>query len=299
MKVNCSLKIGGLFVVLPLAFSVAHADVDAGYEAAKRPSGSYNPTCPKDYDLSDSWGFYTCECTSYVAYRLRLNDVRLDGELFDDTWGNTHIHWGGGGKWNVQSKLDAAGIHQDQYPAVGSVANDTVHGHVAYVQRLWTRASDGRLESIDVMEYNWPMDHLYHYRNIKIGGSGYPTSFLHFEEKGRDADITNATCVTGIAPPSGSSPGTFCWVHNGSNASCADASAYYYYDYRTCHKYAVSRQKCGDVGTNRGYIAHIDDWFPEPIDPAHRGEGFATCDAGGSAYGGTSTDNSISNYLLE
>lgn len=281
MKEKGSLKKCGLFVVLLLSFSTAYAEVDAGYEAAKRPSGWYNPTCPKDYDSSDSWGFFTCECTSYVAYRLNLNGV-----LFSDSWGNTV--WGGGGTWNDPAKLIASGVRQDQYPAVGSVANDTRSGHEAYVQRLYTRNADGQLAFIDLAEYNYctPLCHTYDSRHISIGGSGYPTSFLHFEEFGRDAATTNATCVTGIAPPSGAHAGQFCWVHNGSNAACNNASAYYYYDYQTCQKYPVNRQNCASVGTNSGYIVHIGNWFPEPIDPAQR-DGFAMCDVGGqSAYGG-------------
>jgi hypothetical protein len=293
MKEKCSLKKWCLFGIFALSLPiVAHAAVDAGYEAAISPKA-----CPGSKNQDASWGFAACNCTSYVAYRLRLNNVYINGALFDDY----HIQWGNGGTWNDSTKLSAAGIRQDQYPAVGSVANFTSPGHEAYVQRLWTRVDDGRLEYIDLVEYNWPSDFLYHSRHILIGGRGYPTSFLHFEEKGNDANTTNATCVTGVAPPSGAHAGQFCWVHNGSDASCGSASAYYYYDYQNCQKYTVNSQYCSGVGgSNRGYIIHIGNWFPEPIDPDHKGKGFATCDvAGGRAYGGVSSDQSITNFLLE
>jgi hypothetical protein len=305
---KCSLKkwyLLGIFAFL-LSTMVRADDInhlDEGYEAAKG-SGS----CPTEGTYVpyhyDPWSFVKCNCTSYVAYRLRLNNVHDNNNvLFNNSWGNTV--WGNGGTWNGTyngvSKLTASGVHEDQYPAVGSVGNDTKNGHVAYVQRLWTRVADGRLEYIDLVEYNWPSDFLYHSRHILINGRGYPTSFLHFEEKGNDANTTNATCVTGIAPPSGAHAGQFCWVHNGSDASCGSASAYYYYDYQSCQKYTVNSQYCSGVGgSNRGYIIHIGDWFPEPIDPDHKGKGFATCDvAGGRAYGGVSSDQSITNFLLK
>ena len=321
---KCSLKKWGLLLALTLSSTVAFAAVDQGYEDANGVPG----TCPTNNTTStdvfggtDSQGhaltgFAACNCTSYAAYRLRLNDVKLDNEIFvNNNWGNTTLHFGNATNWN--NSAVTAGVREDNYPAIGSVAHwervtattadddITDFGHVAYVQRLWTSATDGHLESIDVMEYNWstPPDHLYHYRHILIGGRGYPTSFLHFEEKGRDAAITNATCVTGIAPPSGVHAGTFCWVHSGSNAACNSASAYYYYDYRTCQKYAVNNQNCGSVGTNRGYTAHIGDWFPEPIDPAHWGDVWAACDVGGDGgYGGTPRPVSLApiiKYLLQ
>jgi surface antigen len=319
MKIIRSLKIWKLFIVLFLSFSVAHADVDAGYEAANGVPG----TCPFGSSTPDAFGgidgqnrqlqgFYACNCTSYVAYRLRLNDVKLwknqinANELFvNHNWGNTDIHWSDAWKWGDDTKLQQVGIRKDQYPAVGSVAHWNAagsgalrYGHVAYVQRLYTSESTGRIVKIDVVEYNWIPPHLYSSRTLSAGSEKYPTSFLHFEEKGRDANATNATCVAGLSvkPYEDTNEGTFCWVHDGSDADCNDADEYYYFDYQNCNRYDVSReggytpnQYCSRVGSNHGYTAHIDDWFPEPIDPNHWGEGFAGCDRNGSGgYGGSS-----------
>lgn len=282
---------------------MVYADVDAGYEAAKG-SGQ----CPANAGVDGPWGFSLCNCTSYVAYRLRLNNVKRDNELFDNTWGNNKIYFGNATNWNNGAIL--ADIREDQYPAVGAVAhwerttektsddNVTDFGHVAYVQRVYTSEGTGRIVKIDVVEYNWIPPHLYSSRTLSAGSEKYPTSFLHFEEKGRDANATNATCVAGLSvkPYEDTSEGTFCWVHDGSDVDCNDADEYYYFDYQHCRRYDVSRegsytpnQYCSHVGSNRGYIAHIDDWFPEPIDPNHWGEGFAGCDRNGSGgYGGSS-----------
>lgn len=274
-----------MFVFLPL---VAHAAVDSGYEADNGVPG----ICPDHKDEPDGYGgFGACNCTSYVAYRLRLNDVRLDGELFVNwNWGNTSIHWSDAKYWNDGNTAGTAGIRIDKYPAVGAVAHwkeSAGTGHVAYVQRLYTSETDGRLTKIDLVEYNWPADRKYHSRSISVGESGQPERFLHFEEKGRDADNTNVTCVTGLSvKPSGAHDGAFCWKHDGNDADCDDADEYFYFDYQTCQKYTVSSSYCSSVGENRGYIAHIGSGFPEPIDPAHRGHGFAACDSGGSGYGG-------------
>lgn len=213
---------------------LACAAVDAGYEAAKRPSGQSNPTCPTNPNLADSWGFTisTCECVSYAAYRLNLNNVRRNNVLFgNDAWGT---HFGYAYQWN--GAAIATGIREDQYPAVGSVAHWTKkqangrgfdpNGHVAYVQHIFTHPNDGRITSIGIMEYNYS-DHRYTYRKLAHGRGNYPTSFLHFEEKGTDADKTNATCVTGLASsPSGANAGAFCWKHqSNTNASCGSATS--------------------------------------------------------------------------
>ena len=314
MKVSRSLKIWSLFAMLSLLFSAAYADVDAGYEAANGvpgtcPSGSNTPDAFGGIDSQNNQlqGFYACNCTSYVAYRLRLNDVKLhknqtgSDELFvNHNWGNTTINWSDAWKWGDDAKLDTVGIHKDQYPAVGSVAywdTDKIPGtgHVAYVQHLFTHPNDGRITGIGVMEYNWSPKFQYRYRRMGHGrGDEYPTSFLHFEEKGRDADDTNATCVTGLSvkPFEDTHDGSFCWVHNGDDADCESASEYYYFDYRTCERHNVSSEGnyspseyCDRVGSNPGYTAHIGNWFPESIAPSANGTDFASCPQGGTGTG--------------
>lgn len=315
----CSLKKWCLLLLLMSVHSMAFADADAGYEAAKGVSG----TCPTNANQSDifgdnnpnnsqSNGFAACNCTSYVAYRLRLNDVCLERDnngacvngsngLFANYWGSSPtVHWGYAYEWGDDAKLDTVGIHKDQYPAVGSVAywdTDKIPGtgHVAYVQHLFTHPNDGRITGIGVMEYNWSPKFQYRYRRMGHGrGDEYPTSFLHFEEKGRDADDTNATCVTGLSvkPFEDTHDGSFCWVHNGDDADCESASEYYYFDYRTCERHNVSSEGnyspseyCDRVGSNPGYTAHIGNWFPESIAPSANGTDFASCPQGGTGTG--------------
>lgn len=303
MRVFRPLKTRLLVSGLTVVALAAYATGDAGYEAAKRPSGSSNPTCPSGGDLVDSWGFIICNCTSYVAYRLRLNDVKHSGTLFHNTrWG---VQWSDAHTW--RTKVGQFNIREDQYPAVGSVAHWKRKvdggigpvGHVAYVQHLFTNKISGKLDAVGLMEYNANDDRKYQYRKIYpgrgVGDKGWPNSFLHFEEKGRDADATNVTCVTGLDKstykPSGANDGTFCWKHSSNtNASCSGASAHYYFDYRTCTKHTVSSSYCSGVTNSLpGYTAKIgSSGFPRPIDPAVEKTDFAFCDGSTSAAEGTS-----------
>ncbi|MFA9262670.1 MAG: CHAP domain-containing protein [Undibacterium sp.] len=315
-----SFKEWCFLALLLFLFPWAYAQVDAGYEADKRSGSTQcpNPTGSDRYGGINSQGnplggFGICQCTSYVAYRLRLNNVKIHknqtnaDELFVNwNWGNTSIHWSDAYKW--RDSVGTVGVREDQYPAVGSVAhwNDSAipgTGHVAYVQHLFTHPNDGRITGIGVMEYNWKLDKKYLYRRIGYGrgkgNTGYPTSFLHFEEKGTDADQTNATCVAGLDKrPSTSNRGSFCWKHtSNSDASCGNASAYYYYDYRTCQKYTVTSSTtpnaaayCGEINASPssypGYTAKISGSnFPESIAPSANGTDFASCPAGSKGIG--------------
>lgn len=115
MKVRSSLTKWGLLLLLALVAPLVCAAVDAGYEAAKRPSGESNDQCSSEHhNLADSWGFMisTCECVSYAAYRLNLNNVRRNNVLFgNDAWGT---HFGYAYQWN--GAATATGIREDQYP---------------------------------------------------------------------------------------------------------------------------------------------------------------------------------------
>lgn len=277
-----------------------HAQVDQGYEDAKRAPGQSNPTCPTSPNLADSWGFTvsTCECTSYVAYRLNLNEVKHGGVLFKNNW-TSGVHFGHAYNWAVAAA--SVGVRVDQFPAVGSVAHWGIDeiaggfGHVAYVQHIFTHRADGRLDGIGIMEYNIKK-HRYTYRRIGVRDKGYPRRFLHFEEKGRDADKTNVTCVSGV----GGADGSFCWEHNGSTVECNSGSAHYYFNYRTCQKQSTNSSFCSALNTNRGYKAWLpsgDSSFPEPIDPQARGNDFAFCAPGQSTASGTS--NNVSGRTAE
>ena len=101
----------------------------------------------------DPWGFYTGYCTSFAAFRLSQEGVRLHGASLQGPNGKTAF-FGNGGTWDAAAA--SIGYVVDTHPAVGSVAvwhggEDGAWwgGHVAYVM-----AVDGAGNAI-VEEYNW------------------------------------------------------------------------------------------------------------------------------------------------
>jgi surface antigen len=101
----------------------------------------------------DPWGFYTGYCTSFVAFRLSQEGVRLHGASLTGPNGRTAF-FGNGGSWDAAAR--SIGYVVDTHPSVGSVAvwhggEDRAWwgGHVAYVM-----AVDGAGNAI-VEEYNW------------------------------------------------------------------------------------------------------------------------------------------------
>ncbi len=107
---KCSLKKFVLFLAFFVLFSTVHAAVDNGYETANGVPG----TCPINADvLNDVFGgtgngFAACNCTSYTAYRLRLNDVRRNGVLFDNTAWSGVAKWSHAYFWNDTERAGAA-----------------------------------------------------------------------------------------------------------------------------------------------------------------------------------------------
>jgi len=101
----------------------------------------------------DPWGFYTGYCTSFAAFRLSQEGVRLHGASLQGPNGKTAF-FGNGGTWDAAAA--SIGYVVDTHPTVGSVAvwhggEDGAWwgGHVAYVM-----AVDGAGNAI-VEEYNW------------------------------------------------------------------------------------------------------------------------------------------------
>jgi len=101
----------------------------------------------------DPWGFYTGYCTSFAAFRLSQEGVRLHGASLQGPNGKTAF-FGNGGTWDTAAA--SIGYVVDSHPTVGSVAvwhggEDGAWwgGHVAYVM-----AVDNAGNAI-VEEYNW------------------------------------------------------------------------------------------------------------------------------------------------
>ncbi|WP_307861891.1 CHAP domain-containing protein [Nocardioides sp. SYSU D00065] len=136
----------------------------AGCQAAGYGNGGYRQASSTMY-----WRMYAGHnCTNYVAYRLiqsGMPDVR--------PWEGS----GNASNWGV-----AMASITDQTPAVGSVAWYKPHvtpaggsGHVAYVEQV---ISD---TEIIVSEDYWGGD--FYWRRITKSGGGWPTGFIHFNDR--------------------------------------------------------------------------------------------------------------------
>src|SRR5438874_10974240 len=67
----------------------------------------------------DRWGFYTGYCTSFAAFRLSQEGVRLHGASLQGPNGKTAF-FGNGGTWDAAAA--SIGYVVDTHPTVGSVA---------------------------------------------------------------------------------------------------------------------------------------------------------------------------------
>lgn len=129
-----------------------------------------------------SWGYYTGNCTSFVANRLHnVNHFEVPRAM------------GNGAQWGAVAR--SLGYRVDNTPAVGSVAyyTDGVYGHVAWVAEIVGG-------NIVVEEYNWirngKMDYTYHPQTQSISK---PTGFIHFKDL---SDTPSAGTSTGGSLPS-------------------------------------------------------------------------------------------------
>jgi surface antigen len=109
----------------------------------------------------DPWGFALRNCTSFVAWRLRMTDGLAD---FDNYFGG--VHWGNAQHWDkAASEL---GYLVDDVPAVGAVAqtDDGSKGHVAWVESV----GDG---TVTVEEYNYGVAGGYDVRTVPSSSFRY------------------------------------------------------------------------------------------------------------------------------
>ena len=133
----------------------------------------------------DSWGYYTGNCTSFVANRLHnVNHFEVPRAM------------GNGAQWGAVAR--SLGYRVDNTPAVGSVAyyTDGGYGHVAWVAEIVGG-------NIVVEEYNWirngGMDYTYH---TQTQPTSKPAGFIHF----KDLSGTPST-PTSTTPSAGTSTG--------------------------------------------------------------------------------------------
>jgi len=114
----------------------------------------------------DPWGFALRNCTSFVAWRLRMTNG-LAG--FENHFGG--LHWGNADHWDTTAA--ALGYLVDDVPAVGAVAQTDAGrvGHVAWVSAV----GEG---TVTVEEYNYAVAGGYDVRTV-------PTStfrYLHLAD---------------------------------------------------------------------------------------------------------------------
>ncbi|MBZ5629004.1 MAG: CHAP domain-containing protein [Acidobacteriia bacterium] len=134
------------------------------------PANDY-PYASSTADTPDPWGFYTRECTSYIAWRMNRDSGRTASPwLFTNLMSGGH--WGNAENWNTNALL--LGYAVNSTPAVGAIAQWTGSeigstGHVAYVENIIG-------SNISISEYNYPSGFTWDYRTISA--SSVPR-FIH------------------------------------------------------------------------------------------------------------------------
>ncbi len=109
----------------------------------------------------DPWGFALRNCTSFVAWRLRMTNGLAD---FENHFGG--VHWGNADHWN--DAASSLGYLVDDVPAVGAVAqtDDGRVGHVAWVSAV----GDG---TVTIEEYNLAVAGGYDVRTVPTSSFRY------------------------------------------------------------------------------------------------------------------------------
>src|SRR4051812_48777983 len=118
------LVTGVITAFVALAVSVTMAFVTPG--AARAAGTNDYPYASSAIDRPDPWGFYTRECTSFIAFRMRQHGVNFTNNMAGGHWGDA-THWA--------SNARALGYRVDSTPRVGAIAWWSV-GHVAYVLQV-------------------------------------------------------------------------------------------------------------------------------------------------------------------
>ena len=223
------------FLILALVFSLlfcqhVFAETNAEYEAAK----GYSTSCPDVGEVPDSWNFFTCNCTSYVAWRLNkdwddipyndidfVNQYRADDERFSaDRWSHAR-YWG--------HRAREIGIDVNSTPKVGAVGwrdsgeyGATEEGHVFFVEDV---NSDG--SKIKISEYNgsngthtyyesgeedwidasevsgyihFTCSHIEYLKNTLVPGSLEYWEVVHYQQECRDTGLCDSGGGGGTNP---------------------------------------------------------------------------------------------------
>ncbi|KAJ1645963.1 hypothetical protein J3B02_000833 [Coemansia erecta] len=93
-------------------------------------------------DSVDKWNYYTCQCTSFVAWRINSRlKIKFHNMYKGPNWGNANT-------WDNAARK--TGVTVDDKPVPGCVAQSNAgkYGHVA-----WVAAVSGN--NVIIEEYNW------------------------------------------------------------------------------------------------------------------------------------------------
>ncbi len=157
-------KAGIIIVVVGLAYlssTNVYANSDYPYDENSCPP-------PRVY-VNGYWGFYKCECTSYVAFKLNEDEIPFHNHY-------KGVHWGDAGNW--KSAANSVGVPVYDSPEPGDVA--WWSGHVAYVEKV--DYVDGQWEKVYISEYNYspPYGHKYGPRSFTPQNPKKPTKYIRF-----------------------------------------------------------------------------------------------------------------------
>jgi surface antigen len=130
-----------------------------GHEPGDKPAPPPPRECAKHIwfyngSYGDPWGFALRNCTSFVAWRLRMTNGLSD---FENHFGG--VHWGNAGHWDEAAA--ELGYLVDDVPAVGAVAQTDAGrvGHVAWVSAV----GEG---TVTIEEYNFGVAGGYDVRTV-------------------------------------------------------------------------------------------------------------------------------------
>lgn len=127
---------------------------------------------------TDTWGYYTYYCTSWVAWKV------------SEMWEGADFYRGLGYAHDWKKNLEAKGYTADSNPQPGDIAwwknlsnciNPNTNepcGHVAFVHVVKPNGD------IEISEYNGTKSRAHSYRTIsKRGSKSYPHAFIHVQRK--------------------------------------------------------------------------------------------------------------------
>ncbi|MDR1560578.1 MAG: CHAP domain-containing protein, partial [Clostridiales bacterium] len=147
-------------------------------QAASWHTNEGYPYKDSKFDVAyDKWGYYTRNCTSWVAYCLTSRNGLSDSEVKG---------FGNAGQW--KERAQGKGIRVDNTPAVGAVAWKSTH--VAWVCAV---NSNG---TFDVEEYNY--DFAGGYRHTPNANTKGYTAFIHFKDIGGSSPAPAAASSANI-----------------------------------------------------------------------------------------------------